>query len=172
MRCTKKCNFGITLVELIVAIVVSGLIVTVAYSSWIFLSRHTSEKKRQTQFRLETENIARSIISKIRRSSKVLYYDESSIVFLAPESKDTVRYSFNEEYLFYNEDTITYLSPGIRCVNFKVEQEEEDELTATENVLFNLHFHFENSDSSVSKMDLTVHTKYFQEEGDEFDFEF
>ncbi|MBD3322283.1 MAG: prepilin-type N-terminal cleavage/methylation domain-containing protein [Chitinivibrionales bacterium] len=159
---------GITLVELMVAIAVSGIIVGVVCTSWVFISRHAAQKKRQTHFRVQTENAARRILSQVRRSQKVLYFDESSIAFLAPGKTDTLRYVYDGEYLRLNGDSLTFLSPSVYITDFHIEKEEEDELTATSDILIRFYFLFEDDEGNLSEIELQTMANYIPEEADEY----
>ncbi|MBD3344590.1 MAG: prepilin-type N-terminal cleavage/methylation domain-containing protein [Chitinivibrionales bacterium] len=163
---------GVTLLELMVAIAVSGLIVTIVYTSWAFISRHTASNKKQTQFRVETENAARRILSQIRRSSRVLYFDETSVAFITPSSGDTGRYVYDGETLLYNGDSLSFLSADIFVTDFLVEKEEEDDLTATSDILLKVYFRFEDNRGNESIFELQTMAHYSQEVADEFNMGF
>jgi prepilin-type N-terminal cleavage/methylation domain-containing protein len=115
---------GFTLVELVVAMVISGIVITMALVSWAFISRHTTLTRRTSEFRAQAEQASFIVVNGVRTSEKVLSFDRSAITFVAAKSGDTVSYSFANDSLRKNGTPVRFVQDNVAVVKFLVEKNE------------------------------------------------
>jgi len=71
-----------TLVELVVALSIGSILVSLVLFSWTFMARHTVLQKRKSMFYAQTELAASMVAGDVRRSSQVIAFDAGSITFV------------------------------------------------------------------------------------------
>lgn len=113
---------GVTLIELIFAIFISGIVITGALYSWSVLAGHTTMQKRKSLFYSQAEAISSLIANDIRTSPDILEIHEKSISMLGRFSADTLTYSFDGDSLRKNKTAIPLLATHARIVNFSLEK--------------------------------------------------
>jgi prepilin-type N-terminal cleavage/methylation domain-containing protein len=128
-RCAGAC--GITLIELIVALVISGIVISGAMFSWTFISRHTTLQKRKSAFFAQTELAASLIANDIRTSPHVLFFDDNAITFVARNGGDTLTYRLTGDSLRKNDTAQRFFSEGATVVRFSIEKDKSWPLPAT-----------------------------------------
>jgi prepilin-type N-terminal cleavage/methylation domain-containing protein len=114
---------GITLVELLVALVISGIVISGAMFSWTFISRHTTLQKRKSAFFAQTEQAAALIANDIRTSPHVLFFDDNTITLVARTSGDTITYRLTGDSLRKNDAAVRFFSEGATPVKFSIEKD-------------------------------------------------
>jgi len=115
---------GFTMVELVVAMAIAAIVISLTLASWTFISRHTTLTRRASEFHSQAEQAAFIIVNSLRTSEKVLSFDKSTITFVAGRSGDTVSYSFDNDSLRKNGTAVTFVQDGIAVVKFGVERNE------------------------------------------------
>jgi prepilin-type N-terminal cleavage/methylation domain-containing protein len=125
IKCNNRCAGigGLTLIELIVALVVSGIAISLALFSWTYISRHTTLQKRKSAFYAQTEQAAALIASDIRTSPHVLLFDDKAITLVARNNGDTLTYRLDGDTLRKNDTTVRYFSEGAKVVRFSIEKD-------------------------------------------------
>jgi prepilin-type N-terminal cleavage/methylation domain-containing protein len=121
----KSCrpNAGMTLVELVVALSIGSILVSLVLFSWTFMARHTVLQKRKSMFYAQTELAASMVAGDVRRSSQVIAFDAGSITFVRTGG-DTVTYRLRNDSLVKNDTALRFASDGARVVRFAVERED------------------------------------------------
>jgi prepilin-type N-terminal cleavage/methylation domain-containing protein len=115
---------GVTLVELVVAMAIAGIVISLTLASWTFISRHTTLGKHKAEFLSQTEQTASLIVNSIRRSEQVISFDKNTISFIAGSGGDTVTYAFDGDTLRKNGDAVQFVTEGATVVRFSVEKDE------------------------------------------------
>lgn len=135
---------GFTLVELLVAIVMTSFVVASVFFSWNRINTHISKQRRQSLFLSDITTFANSLAIQVRTSPKIIYYDETTIEFI-PRHQDTpVRYQFSYDELLKNDQPVRLSSQGAIITDFLIESDAyyEEDLPM---ILLNLTIHAENS---------------------------
>jgi Tfp pilus assembly protein FimT len=115
---------GVSLVELVVAMFIAGVVISIVMSSWTFVARHTELQKRKSEFYAQTEQMGSIIANEIRTSPRVILFDASGITFVASRGGDTVTYRLNNDSLRKNGAAIPFVADGATVVKFSIEKEE------------------------------------------------
>jgi prepilin-type N-terminal cleavage/methylation domain-containing protein len=115
---------GVTLIELVVAMVIAGIVISLTLASWTFISKHTTLGQHKTEFLSQTEQTASLIVNSIRRSEQVISFDKNAISFIAGIGGDTVTYAFDGDTLRKNGAPVQFVTEGARVVRFSVEKDE------------------------------------------------
>jgi prepilin-type N-terminal cleavage/methylation domain-containing protein len=116
---------GVTLVELVVALSIAGIVTGLVLFSWSFVSRHTTQQKRKALLYSQTENLIGSIVNEVRASSQIVSYGDDSIVFISSKSNDTVSYSRTADTLYRKGAAVHLVSQCSKVVRFSIEIDEE-----------------------------------------------
>ncbi len=124
---------GFAIVELMIALVLSGFVMTMVFYSWKYISDHTFRQQRKTLFQTEADRIAQTIISQIRKSPEVLRMTPTSISFLSPGSLDTIAYEFINGSFRRNETEIWSNDRSARIAQFSIEKENPSLVIDTSN---------------------------------------
>jgi prepilin-type N-terminal cleavage/methylation domain-containing protein len=114
---------GLTLIELVVALVISGIVISLAMFSWTFISRHTTLQKRKSTFYSQTEQAAALIANDIRTSPHVLLFDDKAITLVARNGGDTLTYRLDGDTLRKNDAAVRFFSEGAKVVRFSIEKD-------------------------------------------------
>jgi prepilin-type N-terminal cleavage/methylation domain-containing protein len=114
---------GFTLVEMVIALFMAGIVISLAMFSWTFFSRHTMFQQHKSLFYAQTEQAASIIANDIRTSPHVIFFDPNAITFIASRGGDTVTYRLSSDSLRKNNVPLPYFSDGARAVKFSVERE-------------------------------------------------
>jgi type II secretory pathway pseudopilin PulG len=109
---------GITLVELMVAVVLSGIVISAVFMSWSYLNSHIAIQKRKGFIGEETKRLAHMVAMHTRRSPHVLNWNKNSITVLNPDTKDTLRYTYRDEELLLNDNPLQIRIPNTHVSSF------------------------------------------------------
>jgi prepilin-type N-terminal cleavage/methylation domain-containing protein len=114
---------GFTIVELMIALVLSGFVMTMVFYSWNYISNHTITQQRRALFQTEADRIAQTIVFQIRKSPEVLRIASTSIAFLSPDGVDTIVYEFVNGSFRKNNRELWSSDHDARIIQFSIEQE-------------------------------------------------
>jgi prepilin-type N-terminal cleavage/methylation domain-containing protein len=114
---------GVTLLELIVAMFIASIVISLALTSWTFISRHTTLGKHKSEFHSQAEQTASRIVNAIRTSESVLFFDNNSILFIAGRGVDTISFTFDGDTLRENGDAVRFVTEGAKVVRFSIEKD-------------------------------------------------
>jgi prepilin-type N-terminal cleavage/methylation domain-containing protein len=115
---------GVTLIELVVAMSIAGIVVSLALASWTLIAKHTALEKHKTEFQSQAEQTGSLIVNAVRNSDKVLLFGKNAITFVDGRSGDTVSYSFDADTLRRNGTAVPFVTQGTTVVRFSVEKDE------------------------------------------------
>ena len=125
---------GFVLVELMIALVLSGFVMTMVFYSWKYISNHTVTQQRKAMFQTEADRIAQTIAQQIRKSPEVMSIASTSIRFLLPGGADTVAYEFENGSFQKNGAALWQDNGRARICQFDIVKEasslEADTLTS------------------------------------------
>jgi prepilin-type N-terminal cleavage/methylation domain-containing protein len=93
---------GLTLLELMVAISVSAILITLVLSSWNYINRHVLYQEHRGYLRNETARIADEIQLKLGRTSGVLGFTPNSVTLLEQDGGGVLEYAFDGKHLTKN----------------------------------------------------------------------
>lgn len=129
---------GFTLVELLVAMVMTTIVLTSVFYAWNYLSRHTITQSLKTAFNVEAQRVALEVVGELRQSPAVLDWDGHEVTFVHHRTSDTITYSFNGIELQKNNEPLTFTTRDMQCTDFSIDpsspsfsEEESTMLTIT-----------------------------------------
>lgn len=96
-------NRGVTFIEIVVAMVVSATIISLAFGFWGRLNKHVFLGNKENIHQAEAMNLGSLISSQLRKSSAVLAWHDHGITFVEFKSGDTLVYEFYENRLMLND---------------------------------------------------------------------
>jgi prepilin-type N-terminal cleavage/methylation domain-containing protein len=111
---------GFSLIELVVAIVMSTLVLGAAFSAWVLVNKHTVSGKRKAVLQAETDRMVRTIASQIRTAPAVVAWTDRSITMIAAGSGDTLVWAFDGDSLSHNDTMVRISSPRARVTDFHI----------------------------------------------------
>ncbi len=115
---------GFTLVELVVALSITAIVITLVMFSWTFLLRHTTKQEQKAAFGAQIDLAASLIANDIQRASEVISFDNNSIAFV-PVNGDTVLYRLRNDTLVKNDTAFSPLANGVTVLRFSVAEEKQ-----------------------------------------------
>jgi type II secretory pathway component PulJ len=117
---------GVILIELLVAVMLTSIVVTVIYAAWARINRHTISHQRTTELHRECGRIAETITARLRRAEAVLHWDQNSVRFIASGEADTMTYSFDGQNLFLNGQPVPLLIRQASVSAFSLENQNRE----------------------------------------------
>ena len=144
-------QFGTTVVELTIAIILSSMVISTVYFTWNHINRHIARQQNHTRLQTECNRLNRQIIRQLRDASIVIKWDETNIVFTTYSSPDTISYSFESYYntdFKYNGKPVTLLLPGTKISAFSITDINEN--NPEKPYLFEIKMTMENWNTSVN----------------------
>jgi type II secretory pathway pseudopilin PulG len=151
------------IVELIVALVMAGMVMSMVFYSWRYVSNHTIKQQRKTLFQAEADRIVRTLERELRRSPGVKPVGgdlvKNRVKLLLPGGVDTVDYNF-EYGVFKKNDTAFWNDDGrARISRFDVEQEalsRDEDTLSTVTLLITIGFTDRFGDSALYPLKVRV----------------
>jgi hypothetical protein len=122
----KKGNSGVSIVELMMAIAMTSVIITVILSTWNNFNRHVFSQRRKSILRTEIKLISSTLTSQLRRSPGVIAHHPSGITYISPNNRDTIVYEFYAEELLKNDKPIRFVAQNAYINEFVVEEAEQN----------------------------------------------
>ena len=122
----KKRNSGVSIVELMMAIAMTSVIITVILSTWNNFNRHVFSQRRKSILRTEIKLISSTLTSQLRRSPGVIAYHSSGITYISPNNRDTIAYEFYTEELLKNDKSIRFVAQNAYINEFIVKEVEQN----------------------------------------------
>ncbi|MBD3242771.1 MAG: hypothetical protein GF331_19420 [Chitinivibrionales bacterium] len=83
---------GVTLIELLTAIMVAAIVTVVVLGAWQRLSWYIFRQESRSQLRIDTDRIAHVLSEELRRSREIVSVSDHEIVFVGGRSGDTIAY--------------------------------------------------------------------------------
>jgi type II secretory pathway pseudopilin PulG len=155
-----------TLIELIVALAMSLIVMTIVFLSWNNISRHILVHKRKGELQTETQRLATALTNQIRKSPKILHWSANSITLLSGNGTDTVHYSYNGYELKRNGATISPSTPRSRITTFEFQKEFGADAMEVSDIL--LEFTFGMEDEFENSLEIT-HSIKIRDPGESYD---
>ncbi len=115
---------GVTLIELVVAMAIAGIVISLTLASWTFIAKHTTLGKRKSEFYSQAEQTGSLIAHDIRTSLMVISFDKSAITFITGKGGDTITYAFDGDTLRKNGAAVRFVSEGAAVVRFSIEKDD------------------------------------------------
>jgi hypothetical protein len=113
---------GMTLVELVLAVILSSVIISFIALSTELISGRISHSIRSGNLKFECVRFANTISARIRRSGCVVSYTEQSISFINHESGDTVSLEHQNGRLLENGNEMKYGREDFIISDFLIEK--------------------------------------------------
>jgi hypothetical protein len=155
-----KGNAGVTLVELMVALLLSTIVIFAIFLAWSSLSRHLTVQSRRTRLETESQRIGRDIVSDIRRAPAILSIGQSSISLTSDRRSDTITYERNSYpgELLCNGKPLTLLAPDAKVTIFSLAQESGSAFASDSGVLLTVRVGLTDDfgDSSVYSYKVSI----------------
>ncbi len=120
----RENNRGVTLIELMVALVMTAIIVSIIFAVWGNFGRHVIIQRRKSVLHAEIRVVLESITSQLRRSPAVLAWHSSGITYVSPNNGDTIVYEFYTDELLKNDAPVILISQDAYISNFSVGESE------------------------------------------------
>jgi len=160
---------GITLVELVISVFISGIVVFIVMFFWLFVFKHTLFQKNKNIFYIQTEQTFSLIVNEIRKSIKVIRLDTNYIRFINAKNNDTVEYFFSFDTLWKNKTPLQLPleETKIKCFYIDAQKINTDFLEKANDSLFlllNITLCAEYRAKIQSKLKNTVKIKYQPED--------
>jgi prepilin-type N-terminal cleavage/methylation domain-containing protein len=153
---TTELQRGMTIVELMVAIVVSSLVLFTVFYTWNHINAHIAKSKNRTQLEKETDRIGSQIIAQIRKSSEIISWNDSRIEFVNQNGTDTIIYYYTQENLLRNGDTVKTLIPDAKIKDFHLKNMNELQSENEKSTLLNLTLTIMNRASDTATTNYNV----------------
>jgi prepilin-type N-terminal cleavage/methylation domain-containing protein len=115
---------GFTIVELMIALTLSGFVMSMVFYSWNYISHYTVTQQRKAMFQNEADRIAQLMVAQIRKSPKVVLKSDRSVVLLSPNGLDSIAYEYTEESFKKNNTEIWGDSNSARITQFLIKKED------------------------------------------------
>ena len=158
---------GFTIVELMIALALSGIVMSLVFSSWKYISHYTVTQQRKALFQTEANRIAQLIASQIRKSPKVVLKSANSIVFLSPDGLDTIAYEWTSESFKKNNAEMWGDDRSARITQFLIEKENPGiELDSANSIMLLLTLGFKDRFDNESVFPLKVKAVVFPDQFD------
>ncbi len=117
---------GYSMVELVVAIFLSALVVTLIVYTWSGLTRHVYTTDRSSRLHAAADRIITAVSTGIRRSRVVLSFGDREVVYVSQEAGDTVSYRLNYDSTLLCGDVPVHIGvEGARVGEFGVRRVDE-----------------------------------------------
>ncbi len=160
---------GMTIVELMVAIVVSSLVLFTVFYTWNHINAHIAKSKNRTQLEKETDRIGSQIIAQIRKSSEIISWNDSRIEFINQNGTDTIVYYYTQENLLRNGDTVRTLIPDAKIMNFRLADMNEIQSENKKSTLLDLTITIKNraSDTATTHYNVQINQDSRKSNGSE-----
>lgn len=130
---------GFSLLELLVAMALSGMVVTLVFFSWNHITHHTLTQRQKSMFQAEIVRVSEAIAAEIRKSPEVLSWKDNAITFIAPNGVDTVTYEQAYNGFMKNGAPLSLIVPGAFISQFMVAPESPgDALDASKTVMLSI----------------------------------
>ncbi len=123
---TKR-NHGMTIIELMVAMAMTAIVVSIIAAVWINFTRHVVEQRRKSILHAELRQVLEGISSQVRRSPAVLACHSTGITYVSPNNGDTIVYEYYADELFKNDLPVTLISKDAFIHNFSIDESDPAE---------------------------------------------
>jgi prepilin-type N-terminal cleavage/methylation domain-containing protein len=111
-RLLRKRNVcGFTLLEIMIAMTLIGLVVSMVFYSWCYITRHTVSIQHGSAFQAEAYRMVQSVSTEIRKSPEIISVKSDGIRFMSSNGTDTVDYEYVNDKLYRNNIPVSYISP-------------------------------------------------------------
>lgn len=169
MRKETHLQKGVTLIELIVAIVITTIVVTILYNSWTYWNRYVARTQAKTELRMESKRILNQITLQIKKAKSVLFWDRDQIGFVREDRGDTVVYNYDYDgAIKCNGEKIVLLPKSATVIDFTIENQNNNR---EDNVyLFVISIILRNSFNDTVRTEGSVMIKCFEEDNTEMMF--
>jgi prepilin-type N-terminal cleavage/methylation domain-containing protein len=118
-------NKGMTLVELMVAMVVASIALAIVFYMWNTINKHVAVSRYKTQLETETNRLGLLIVNQIRRSPSIIQWNSNRIKMVHHNGSDTLDYYFNESGLLLNGNKVNLLVPYASVSGFEFRDSNE-----------------------------------------------
>ena len=112
---------GFTLLEMIVAMAVGGIVLMLAFGAWNAVTRHSNRLDQARLVSIETRRIATGLTTDLRRSPSVIAIETHRVRFVSGITLDTLTYEIDDARLLRNGDSVTLRATHARVSDFLVE---------------------------------------------------
>ena len=129
---------GMTLIELLVAMVVGSIVLFAVFYTWNHINAHIGKSKYKTELENETTRIGSLVASRIRKSPQILEWSENRIQMLNSIGADTFDYYFNQEDLLFNGQPVQILAGGAKVNEFSLKNLNEVSISSENSLLLEL----------------------------------
>ncbi len=148
---------AVTIIELMIALALSGIVVSMVFFSWNYIMRHTTIHQRKALFQAEADRIAQSIMGAIKKSPEIIAVKSNGIVFLSSNGLDTIVYECVNGDFRKNDTTVPCNAQDARITRFTVETGIVDKGTnSTNSIVLSLSICLEDRFGNTSTIPLTV----------------
>lgn len=121
----KKEHRGVTIVELMMAMAMTVIVVSIIFAVWGNYHRHIIEQRRKSILQSEIKQVLGGLTSQIRRSPAVLAWHSTGITYVSPNNGDTIVYEYYTDELFKNDTPVHVTSQKAYISGFAVGKSEE-----------------------------------------------
>ncbi len=117
----RRSSSGFTMIELLVAITMTSLVLASIFFAWNTLNRQVFKQRRESLFLSDITSFANHLATQIRKSPRILFYDQTAIEFISPHNEKPVRYEFYYDELLRNDSLVTLSAQGAKITDFHID---------------------------------------------------
>jgi len=117
----NKRNHGMTIIELMVAMAMTAIVVSIIAVVWVNFTRHVVGQRRKSILHAELRQVLEGISTQVRRSTAVLAWHSTGITYVSPNNGDTIVYEYYADELFKNDLPVTFISQDAFVNNFSID---------------------------------------------------
>jgi len=151
-------NSGVSMVELMMAIAMTSVIVTVILSTWNNFNRHIFSQRRKNILQTEIKLISSTLVSQLRRSPGIIEHGSSFVKYIAPNNEDTIAYEFYTEELQKNGIPVRLIAQHAFISEFIIEEAEQN-VENNEHKLFSVFIELTDEFDNKVSLNSTVAVK-------------
>jgi type II secretory pathway component PulJ len=126
---------GVTLIELVVAMGMSALVVVAVFIGWREMGTRIAHGTRHGIVESEAARLGQTIFDELRRSPKVLAWDDHQVRFVHAIRSDTVTYLFDGRALLRNQKPVQLQPTGTTVTGFRLAKESGEIVVGVSQIL-------------------------------------
>jgi prepilin-type N-terminal cleavage/methylation domain-containing protein len=153
---SSSAQYGMTLVELLVAMVVGSIVLFGVFYSWTTINTYVAKSKYKTELESETNRIGSLVASRIRKSPQILEWSENRVQMISPAGADTLDYYFNQNDLLLNGQPVQILVHDAKVKVFALNNLNEVLSNSDNSLLLDFIFTIEGRESDSATVHYTI----------------
>jgi Tfp pilus assembly protein PilE len=165
-------NFkGYSLMELMVAMVLTTITISSVYYSWNYMNKHVATHSRTALLEKETQRLIHLFANRLMRSTQIIEWDETSAVFVSETGEDTITYKLIGDTVYQNDTPVPILSTQTKIATFSIRDSDESAPVESPFQFLQLTLKLEHRSGDTASAVLSLKAKKNRKvDNDPFDF--